>query len=65
MTATAEPDAHIEESYSYWSGQITALCGATAESGGYATSVFNFPFAPRCPECVRLSKRGHAGRTNV
>ncbi|PFG51073.1 hypothetical protein ATK36_6346 [Amycolatopsis sulphurea] len=47
---------HVTAECSLWSGRITAVCGVSAEAGGY--EVFHvFGFGPRCPDCRRLSDR--------
>lgn len=51
---------HETAKKSWWSGRITALCGATAEAGTYETDTFRL-FAlpgPKCPDCQRIKHGG-------
>ncbi|MCR3719921.1 MULTISPECIES: hypothetical protein [Prauserella salsuginis group] len=55
-----QPLVHLKKHKSWWSGRITALCGATAEAGEYETEtwrLFKLP-GPRCPACDRIHKEG-------
>ncbi|HJQ48293.1 MAG TPA: hypothetical protein VJ870_18520 [Amycolatopsis sp.] len=43
---------------SWWSGRITALCGATAEAGTYETSTWRLFGLPgkKCPACKAVKE---------
>lgn len=45
---------HTRATKSFWSGRVTALCGATAEAGQYETLWFS---SPTCPACKRIKKQ--------
>lgn len=51
---------HIQAKKSWWSGRITALCGATEEPGRYQTDTWRlFPLPGKaCPSCERIDKEG-------
>jgi hypothetical protein len=51
---------HTTAKRSWWDGRITAVCGATAESGDYQTDTWTlFGFSgPRCPACQRIDRDG-------
>lgn len=60
MGRKSAPVVHETAKRSWWSGRITALCGATAEAGEYQTStwtVFGLS-GPKCPACQALAKKG-------
>lgn len=56
MAAREEDLVHIAVERSFLSGQMTTACGITVTVDTVETSLFGFPFAPRCPECKRLAK---------
>ncbi|EMD27396.1 hypothetical protein [Amycolatopsis azurea] len=56
--ATREEDlVHIAVEESFWSGDMTAACGITANVADVETAYFGFWFATYCPECRRLAKK--------
>lgn len=58
--AKPQPFVHATKSRSWWTGRITALCGATEVAGQYETDTFRiFPLpGPRCPACQAIEARG-------
>lgn len=55
-----EPLVHVQAHKSWWSGRVTALCGATEEAGRYQTDTWRlFPLPGKhCPTCDRIKKEG-------
>lgn len=49
---------HIKAKRKFWSGEITALCGAVSPRGTYDTSVIGVFFrGERCSDCDRIAKQ--------
>ncbi|QRP47230.1 hypothetical protein [Amycolatopsis sp. FDAARGOS 1241] len=58
MGKKVAPLVHRIAKKSWWSGRITALCGATEEAGNYETStwrLFKLPGQP-CPVCEQIAQ---------
>lgn len=49
---------HIKAKRKFWSGEITALCGAVSPRGTYDTSVLGVFFrGERCSDCDRIHRQ--------
>lgn len=62
MTRKTMPVVHETARKSWWSGRITALCGATAEAGEYETSTWTLFGLPgtKCPVCQHIKREGRS-----
>lgn len=49
---------HIMAKRSWWSGQVTALCGFVSQRGEYETALFTFFTGTPCQECRRIKRTG-------
>ncbi len=51
---------HLTKSRSWWTGRITALCGATEQAGRYETDTWRLiPLrGQRCPACQQIKNGG-------
>ncbi|MFD9890958.1 hypothetical protein ACFWY9_16555 [Amycolatopsis sp. NPDC059027] len=50
---------HETKSKAFWSGRVTAWCGATAKAGEYSTTWFA---SVTCPGCKAARKARKAGK---
>ncbi|WP_181770345.1 hypothetical protein [Amycolatopsis pittospori] len=57
MVTREEDLVHIAVEQSFWSGQMIAACGITANVSEVETSCFGYVLATYCPECKRLAKK--------